>query len=376
VATDIVAEKVDMINRRQSPIADREITEYMNECRLDLRATLDAADAYRDAEYVVVCTPTNYDKDRNYFDTGSVEAAVEAALSVNPKAVIVIKSTIPIGYTRSLREKHPGSTILFSPEFLREGRALYDNLYPSRIIVGVPQDDEAALAAAHRFANLLAAGAMKQDIPMLFPGLTEAESIKLFANTYLALRVSFFNELDTFAETMGLNPRQIIEGVGMDARIGLGYNNPSFGYGGYCLPKDTRQLLANYDGIPQKLMGAIVEANAVRKEYVAQRIWQMAENHADDRQPVIGIYRLIMKEGSDNFRQSSVCDVMALLNEMGARIVIYEHTLKEDVFNGYEVEHNLNEFKQMTDVIVANRSAGELNDVKDKLYTRDLYQRD
>lgn len=377
IALDIVEEKVSMINAGKSPIADPEIEEYLLHENLDLMATTDPAIAYSDADFIIVSTPTNYDEDKNYFDTSSVESAIETALSFNKHAVIVIKSTIPIGYTQTVCEKFEYDRILFSPEFLREGRALYDNLYPSRIIVGVPNRDPELMRYASQFASLLAEGAKKTEIPTLYTGLQEAESIKLFANTYLAMRVSFFNELDTFAELKQLNTKEIIEGVGLDPRIGMIYNNPSFGYGGYCLPKDTKQLLANYTGVPERMIQAIVDANAIRKEHVANQIYVHAcENKKYEGTPVIGIYRLVMKSGSDNFRQSSIQDVMTLLHGFGARIVIYEPTVCSDRFNGYDLENDINEFMNISDIIVANRVSNELSEVSEKVYTRDLFSRD
>ena len=369
IAVDLVAEKVDKINRRVSPLADPEIEDYLTHRTLDLTATTDGAAAYRDADYVIVSTPTNYDSEKNHFDTTSVEAAIELVLSVNREAVIVIKSTVPVGYTLSVREKYRCNNIIFSPEFLREGRALYDNLYPSRIIVGAPLEDPRMKAAAGTFAGLLKQGAVKQDVPVLLTNPTEAEAVKLFANTYLALRVSFFNELDTYAEMRGLDTRQIIEGVCLDPRIGNFYNNPSFGYGGYCLPKDTKQLLANYDAVPQNLIGAIVESNRTRKDFIAEQVLA--------RHPrVVGVYRLTMKAGSDNFRQSSIQGVMKRIRAEGVPLVVYEPTLKEDSFYGSRVERDLDAFKASCDVILANRRAPELSDVAQKVYTRDLYSRD
>lgn len=376
-ALDIVEEKVNMINAGKSPIVDQEIEEYLAHEKLDLTATMDAGLAYSNADFIIISTPTNYDEEKNYFDTSSVENAIETALSFNKNAVIVIKSTIPIGYTQTVRERFQYDRILFSPEFLREGRALYDNLHPSRIIVGVPDRDPELMRYAAQFASLLSEGAKKTEIPTLYTGLQEAESIKLFANTYLAMRVSFFNELDTFAELKQLNAREIIEGVGLDPRIGMIYNNPSFGYGGYCLPKDTKQLLANYSGVPERMIQAIVDANVIRKEYIAKQIYAHAcENQKHAGEPVIGIYRLVMKSGSDNFRQSSIQDVMALLHEFGARIVIYEPTLHSSQFNGYIIENDINEFMSTSDIIVANRVNNELNEVSGKVYTRDLFSRD
>ncbi len=376
-AVDLIAEKVDKINRRISPLADREIEEYLSGHALDLTATTDGTAAYRDADFVIVSTPTNYDSEKNHFDTSSVEAVIELVLSVNPRAIIVIKSTIPVGYTLSVREKYHCDNIIFSPEFLREGRALYDNLYPSRIIVGAPLEDPRMKAAAEQFAGLLKQGAIKQDVPVLLTSPTEAEAVKLFANTYLALRVSFFNELDTYAEVRGLNTRQIIEGVCLDPRIGNFYNNPSFGYGGYCLPKDTKQLLANYDKVPNNIIGAIVEANTTRKRYIAQRVLDKAGFVPGSAEPcIIGVYRLTMKANSDNFRQSSIQDVMKQLKEAGAEIVIYEPTLEQDCFEGSRVVRDWDEFCRISRVILANRYSRELDPVKEKVYTRDLYYRD
>ncbi len=375
IALDIMQEKVDKINAGISPIADKEIEEYLSEKQLNLRATTDATEAYTGAEFVVVATPTNYDSEKNTFDTSSVEAAIEQIVAVNPQAVIVIKSTVPVGYTVSIREKYQNKNIIFSPEFLREGKALYDNLYPSRIIVGAPLADKPMREAAHTFAGLLQQGALKADIPVVFAEPTEAEAIKLFANTYLALRVAFFNELDSFAELRGLNTRQIIEGISYDPRIGNYYNNPSFGYGGYCLPKDTKQLRANYTNVPNNIIGAIVDANSTRKDFIAERILQKAGFKAGEK-CVIGVYRLTMKKDSDNFRASSIQGVMRRLKERGAEVVIYEPTLSEDAFLANKVVHSLADFKQQSQVIIANRYNDDLADVMDKVYTRDLYFRD
>ena len=367
--TDIVQEKTDMINNRQSPIVDTEIEDYIANKPLNLTATTDANEAYKDARYVIISTPTNYDSKKNYFDTSSVENVIDYVTAVNPDAYIVIKSTVPVGFTENIRNVKHNNNIMFSPEFLREGRALYDNLYPSRIIVGTILDDEQLSRAAKDFAALLSAGAIKEDIPTLFTNLTEAESIKLFANTYLALRVSFFNELDTFADVRGLNTRQIIEGVGLDPRIGSHYNNPSFGYGGYCLPKDTKQLLANYNNVPNNIMSAIVAANSTRKDFIAERILDMEPS-------TVGLFRLAMKSNSDNYRQSSILGIMERIKAQGVDVVIYEPSLKESRFCNSPVIKDLDEFKNMSDIIVANRYDRLLDDVRDKVYTRDIYFRD